>query len=98
MRNTLQPQRHPSETQAEYRHRRATGDAAVARYLKGRMIHVSTRIVMLPPAGEDEKVDELIRYGEYRDVIEAARLDAKGRFLRRARTKGVTYWRNHAAN
>lgn len=86
--NALHPARHPGESFDEYRVRRAGANLAVKNHLRGRFIHISSKIVTLPAAGEDEKVDDLISRREYRDAVEL--LDNKRKPYRVARTKGVT--------
>jgi hypothetical protein len=84
----LRPARQPGESFDEYKVRRAGVNLAVKNHLRGRFAFISSRIVTLPAAGEDEKVDDKIRLRLYRDPVE--KLDAKQKPYRVARTKGTT--------
>lgn len=85
----LVPARRADETQADYRARRKLTGLAVAEHLRGRMLHVSSEIVSLPPLGENERFDREVRQGYYRDVIPMT--TPNGEAVRLARTKGATY-------
>lgn len=95
--------RMPMEKFEHYQERRRRADLAIARKLRPRMVHESTRIVTIPAAGEDEVFDEAVLRGEYRDLKPSMaprpviRIDVEGMpvhtyfaKVRVGRTKGVT--------
>lgn len=49
----LTPKRHADETFEQYKQRRASGNAAVKRYLRGRIAHESCRVVTAPLDDEE---------------------------------------------
>jgi len=85
------PDNSGAEPYAVYRERRERAKQAVTRRLRGRVIYAPCKFVTIPMPGVDEKVDELIRRREYRDVHESAQLTADGKPFRIARTKGVPF-------
>lgn len=56
-----------------------------------RFLHISSRILNLPPAGVDGDADHAILTGKIRDVSDRGLFDENGRPLRVGRTKGVTF-------
>ena len=87
--NALSNARHPGEKFAAYRARRQTTRRQVDAYLRGKMVHESTRIVQLPLLGDDVEIDRAVIAGQFRDA--ALRTLPDGKQVRVARTKGVTY-------
>jgi hypothetical protein len=90
-RQPARPDNSGAEPYAVYRERRERAKQAITRHLRGRVIYAPCKLVTLPLAGEDEKVDELIRRREYRDVHLSAQLTADGKQFRIGRTKGVPF-------
>ena len=85
---TLTPARRPAEKREDYIVRRRVMDKAIKRYLRGQMLHVSRRAILIPLAGVDAQTDELVRRGEIK-VIDTV---IKGKqMLRLAMPKGITY-------
>jgi len=86
----LAPARRPNETYANYCSRRRRVNQAIKGYLGHlqQLVHQSNRIIRIPEAGEDERIDEAVRRGELRPV--AAGLD-RGKRFRVALTKGITF-------
>ena len=79
----------PGESMLEYKERRQGVEKAVNKYLKGQYAVVSTKPVVLKAKGVDEKLDEAIQQGQFRNIANAVKND--GTEVRIGRTKGVTY-------
>lgn len=54
-------------------------------------IHISARVLNLPPKGVDEDVDKAIRQGQIRKVQDIKKFDEKGRQFRVGVEKGTTF-------
>lgn len=93
--NALSNARQPGEKFLAYRARRTALLRQVDAYLRGTMVHESTRIVQLPLLGDDAEVDRAVTAGQFRDVV--LQTLPGGRQTRVARTKGVTYRKPKAA-
>jgi hypothetical protein len=92
--NPLAPHRLPGESAVEYRERRREIAKSVDRYLKGQLAFISSQPVQLIAKGEDEKVDEAIRQGQFRRVVSAVK--DTGESVRVGVTKGKTFRKGKA--
>lgn len=91
--NILLNHRQPGERFEDFKARRRFTNKVVKQRLRGRFVHVSSKIGTIPPAGADANVDDAIALGKLRDVSDLDKMDESGRFLRTAREKGTTYRR-----
>lgn len=86
----LAPHRLVGESFIAYKARRREVGKVIEEYLRGAMFAVSARVTQLPVAGENEKIDEAIRQGQFRRVMPV--VTRAGTHFRVAVTKGET-WR-----
>lgn len=68
MKQSIVNHRLPGETFADYKARRAAGNAAIKAARRGTGGYAVCEILTLPPAGVDGNADRLVRNDEVRDV------------------------------
>ncbi len=85
----INPKRLPGEKFKTYRARLREAHAAIKVYLKGRMAHPSSSIVVIPVLGADPQADAAVISGKLRDVVDVKLKD--GTETRIGRTKGIPY-------